>query len=62
MKRPMDEPHESYGRDEDKSVLITAGYQQMPDDLWTKDGVVFGREAAVQNALRCQDEGGEAGE
>lgn len=59
MEHPIDRPQKFYKSDKEKSILVTAGFEQLPDDLWEKDGVVFGRQAALQNALREVDEGGE---
>ena len=62
MEQPIDKPQGFYRTANEESILIAAGFEQTPQDLWVKDGVVFGRQAALQNARRDRDEGGEGGD
>jgi hypothetical protein len=40
------------GTERENQLLVAAGYEStdQEDDLWTKDGVWFGRNAALQSA------------
>ncbi len=39
-------------REEENAVLVEAGFEPAGSDLWEKDGVCYGREAALQYARR----------
>ena len=39
-------------REKDDSVLLAAGFEPAGGEMWQKEGVLFGREAALQYAVR----------
>jgi hypothetical protein len=39
-------------REQENAALIATGFALVEGDLWEKDGVCFGREAALQNAWK----------
>ena len=45
-------------RDRRAHAPINAGFEQMEDDLWRKDGVWFGRDAVLQYAWARPHENG----
>jgi hypothetical protein len=47
-------PESSYGRllQREDSALMAAGFEPTNGSLWQKEGVLFGRGAALQNAQR----------
>lgn len=45
--------HELWAKQEEYSTLVGAGFEPTYEkDLWKKDGVWFGKEAALQHAWR----------
>jgi hypothetical protein len=52
--------HKEGGGAKEETALLEAGFKPIEDgSLWEKDGVYYGREAAVQEALRKLSEGGD---
>jgi hypothetical protein len=50
------EAHSSSWRTEENSILAQAGFEPTEEDaLWRRQGVWYGREAALQTALREGD-------
>jgi hypothetical protein len=47
-------------RERENSMLLRAGYEPVGDNLWKKEGVIFGREAALQYARRFADDNTQA--
>jgi hypothetical protein len=38
-------------RERDDAVLEAAGFEQLEDGLWVKEGVCYGRDAALQKIM-----------
>jgi hypothetical protein len=44
----------------ENSTLLRAGFEPVGDNLWEREGVIFGREAALQYARRFADDNTQA--
>ncbi len=40
----------------ENSTLLSAGFEPVGDNLWKREGILYGREAALQYARRFADE------
>ena len=47
-------------RERENSTLRSAGFEPVGDNLWKREGVIFGREAALQYARRFADDNTQA--
>ena len=47
-------------RDRENSTLLSAGFEPVGDNLWEREGIIFGKEAALQYARRFADDNGQA--
>ena len=47
-------------RERENSTLRSAGFEPVGDNLWKREGVIFGREAALQYARRFADDNRQA--
>ena len=47
-------------RERENSTLLRAGFEPVGDNLWKREGVIFGREAALQYARRFADDNRQA--
>jgi hypothetical protein len=47
-------------RERENSTLLRAGFEPVGDNLWKREGVMFGREAALQYARRFADDNTQA--
>ena len=47
-------------REREHSTLLSAGFEPVGEDLWKREGVIFGREAALQYARRFADDNTQA--
>ena len=43
-------------REWENSTLLSAGFEPVGDNLWKREGILYGREAALQYARRFADE------
>ena len=55
----MEENSARNWREREDSLLSKAGFEKVENDLWNKGGVLYGRGAALQKALRKLGESGE---
>jgi hypothetical protein len=47
-------------RDRENSTLRSGGFEPVGDNLWKREGIIFGREAALQYARRFADDNRQA--
>ena len=43
-------------RERENSLLLSSGFNPVEGNLWTREGSLFGREAALQRARRFADD------
>ncbi len=47
-------------RERENSTLLSVGFEPVGDNLWEREGIIFGREAALQYARRFADDNTQA--